>query len=486
MKKLVKKYTSLPIQIKATFWFLVCSFLQKGISVITTPIFTRLLSTAEYGQFSVFNSWLSIITVFVTFNIYLGMYTRGLVRYEDDRKVYSSTMQCLCLTLVTIWTVIYLIFHDTINRITSLTTVQMLAMLLMIWATAAFNFWAAEQRVLLKYKTLVVITVVVSLAKPLLGILLVINSEDKVTARVLSLAIVELLAYTWCFFVQVARGKKFFSKQYWKSTLALNIPLIPHYLSMTVLNAADKIMIERMVGESEAGIYSLAYSLSMIMTMLNSALMQTMEPWLYKKINCGRIKDISQLAYPAFILVAVANLALIAFAPEAIFIFAPKEYHNAIYVIPPIAMSVFFTFSYTFFAVFEFYYKKTQFIAIATTAGAILNIVLNYIFIGLFGSFAAGYTTLACYMLYAAGHYWFMKKICKEELNGIQPYNIWTYLKIAAAFMGLGFALLITYRNIWVRYGLILALCIVGFIKRRWITEQCRKILMTRKNQEAF
>ena len=43
MQKLVKKYTDLPIQVKASMWFFVCAFLQKGISFITTPIFTRLL-----------------------------------------------------------------------------------------------------------------------------------------------------------------------------------------------------------------------------------------------------------------------------------------------------------------------------------------------------------------------------------------------------------------------------------------------------------
>ena len=62
---LKSKYNLMPIQVKASFWFLICSFLQKGISVITTPIFTRLLTTSEYGQLNVFNSWLGIITIIV-------------------------------------------------------------------------------------------------------------------------------------------------------------------------------------------------------------------------------------------------------------------------------------------------------------------------------------------------------------------------------------------------------------------------------------
>ena len=51
--KIITKYRKCSVQVKASFWFLICAFFQRGISVITTPIFTRLLSTAEYGQYNV-------------------------------------------------------------------------------------------------------------------------------------------------------------------------------------------------------------------------------------------------------------------------------------------------------------------------------------------------------------------------------------------------------------------------------------------------
>ena len=111
MQKLVKKYTDLPIQVKASMWFFVCAFLQKGISFITTPIFTRLLSTSEYGQYNVYTSWMSVLIVIVTLNLYCGVYSRGLVKFEDERSSFTSALQGLTITLVLIWTAIYLIFH---------------------------------------------------------------------------------------------------------------------------------------------------------------------------------------------------------------------------------------------------------------------------------------------------------------------------------------------------------------------------------------
>lgn len=99
------------------------------------------------------------------------------------------------------------------------------------------------------------------------------------------------------------------------------------------------------------------------------------------------------------IIIALANVILIAFAPEVIAVFAPLEYHDAIWVIPPVAMSVYFMFAYGFFACFEFYYEKTTYISIATSVGAVVNVVLNYIFINIFGYYAARYTILLCYIL---------------------------------------------------------------------------------------
>ena len=154
----------MPVQIKAAFWFLICSFLQKGISMITTPIFTRIMSTSEYGKFGVFNSWYGIATIIVGLALYQGVHAQGLVKYDKERAVFSSSLLGLITTLVTVWTIIYVIFHNFWNTLFSLTTVQMLCMLTMIWTTAVFSFWANEQRVVFSYRTLVIVTIIVSLA----------------------------------------------------------------------------------------------------------------------------------------------------------------------------------------------------------------------------------------------------------------------------------------------------------------------------------
>ena len=474
---ILKKYRGFPIAVKASMWFLICSFMQKAISIITTPVFTRLMSTAEYGRFNVFTAWQGIITIFVSLNLSWGVYNQGLVKYEPDRKVFSSSMQGLTLLLISAWTIIYLLTRSFWNSLLSLNTVQILAMFIIIWTTACFEFWSSEQRVDLKYMKLVKITLIASIFAPVSGIALVMLSQDKATARIMSLAITGMVVYTGLFIKQIREGKKLYSKKYWSHALAFNIPLIPHYLSQTVLNSADRIMIERMVSAETAGIYSLAYSIALIMTLFNTALMQTISPWIYKKIRDEEVEDISKIAYPALIFIAIVSILLIAFAPEIVTMFAPESYIDAIWVIPPIAMSVYFMFAYDLFAKFEFYYEKTKLISFATVMGAFLNIVLNYFFIGKFGYYAAGYTTLVCYIIYAIFHYIFMRKVCSEQSDGKQPYKNIVLIKITIVFMLFGFMFLVLYNLSILRYIIILLFSLFLFVKRKKVMLEVVKLI---------
>lgn len=49
--KILKKYKSLPVQVRTSFWFLICAFLQKGISVIMSNMNSRM--DTLFHEFSV-------------------------------------------------------------------------------------------------------------------------------------------------------------------------------------------------------------------------------------------------------------------------------------------------------------------------------------------------------------------------------------------------------------------------------------------------
>lgn len=478
--KLVDKYKNLPIMVKASFWFFFASFLQNGISVLTTPIFTRLLSTSEYGEYSVFNSWMDIFSVFISLKMYAGVFSSSIIKFEDNRQRYTAAVQGLSLTLTIIWTIFYTFNRKTINTILSLSSAEIYAMIVMIWTTSVFSFWSVEQRVDNKYINLVIVTILISILKPAVGIILVLNSNNKVTARIIGLAVVQFIVYITFFIKDIYRGKVFFDKNYWCYMLKFCIPLIPHYISSTIMNSSDRIMIKNMIGNSEAGIYGLAYSICMVMLIFNNALIQTLEPWIVKKIKNNEHDDIGKVVYIALAIVALADIVFILIAPEAVRIFSPDSYYDGRWVVPPVTMSVYFQFLYSTFALFQFYYEKKILISIASFIGAALNIVLNYIFIPLFGYYAAGYTTLICIAFYAGAHYLLMNRVCKKEY-GRNVFNNRYILFFTLVFVTIGFLLIMTYYNDYIRYAIIAILIIMICIFRRRIFTFLRILTEVRK-----
>lgn len=485
VKKTINTYKSLSKPVKASFWFMICGFLQRGVSVLTTPIFTRLLSVEQYGIYNVFNSWLEVITVFVTLKLAAGVYTQGLVKFDKDQDVYSSSLLGLATTSTLIWFIIYLSFHTWFNNKLGLSTLLMITMFAMMISTVGYNFWSAKERVDYKYEKLVLISLLVTFLKPTLGIIAVLHTETyKAEARIIAIALVEVVVYTGLYVSMMKRGRVFFHKRYWKYALAFNLPLIPHYLSQNILNHSDRIMINAIVGMGAAGIYSLAYNLSSIMTIFNTSINNSLAPWIYRCIKKDQIERIGGISYILLVFIAAINLVLIALAPEAVYLFAPKSYGEAIWVIPPVTMAVYYKFTYCLFADFEFYFEKTKTVMIASMVGAVLNVVLNAMFIPTFGYIAAAYTTLVCYMVYSIMHFIFMKRVCKKYNDGIQPYKTSKVLLISVVFTIIGFILMALYDHRIIRYLFVLLVLFISYLKRDYCIDSLNAIRSGRKNNQ--
>ena len=75
----LKRRVKLSKEVKSSLSYTVCSIVQKVLSIITTPLFSRLLTVEQYGQLSVYNSWAAILTIFITLNLSYGSFNRAMV-----------------------------------------------------------------------------------------------------------------------------------------------------------------------------------------------------------------------------------------------------------------------------------------------------------------------------------------------------------------------------------------------------------------------
>ena len=226
-------------------------------------------------------------------------------------------------------------------------------------------------------------------------------------------------------------------------------------------------MIDEMCGRADAGIYSLAYQLAVVVQIVTNAIHASFMPWCFQKLESGDGKSIGKRAFQIEMLIGIICTLFSLFAPELILILGGHKYYSAIYIVPPVSMSVLFVTIYSFFGNIEFYFEKTKFVMIASCAVAALNIILNWVFIKIYGFIAAGYTTLVCYVVYSIVHYIFMVNICKN--NGIEnPFpgiKMWTF-GLVMAFVSVGISFV--YSFTLVRYIVIAIISVIGitFFKR--------------------
>ena len=289
-------------------------------------------------------------------------------------------------------------------------------------------------------------------------------------ARVLSVVLVEVAFGGVVMAYQYFKGRTFYYADYWKYGIRLAIRMLPHYLAGMILNQGDRVMIDRMVGRSEVALYGVAYSVGMLAQIFVSAVNSAITPWLYAKVGSHRTDEIKKTSTFLVIAIAAVAMLLMLVSPEAIYLFGSSKYADAVYVIPPVAASVYFIFLYSLLSFPQFYFERTAFLMQASLIAAAANIVLNYIFIGMFGYVAAGYTTLFCYIVYAIGHYVVSRRVLRLENEGTNSIVNTQAVVLVSAILIL-FTIVVNfvlgYR--FVRYGMLLLLMIVGIVNRKKI-----------------
>lgn len=138
------------------------------------------------------------------------------------------------------------------------------------------------------------------------------------------------------------------------------MPLLAYYLSQVIFNQSDRIMISHYCGKGKAAIYGVAYTLAMILTFVLNAINNSYVPWFYKKIKEGKEEENTKIATGISILMALMIICVVIAAPEIILIMSGKQYSEAVWIIPPVAMSLLLLFYSQLFINVQFYYEQKK------------------------------------------------------------------------------------------------------------------------------
>lgn len=465
-------YAKLSVPAKAAIVYLIVLILQKSLAFITTPIFSKLLTVNEYGEVSVFFSWQELIGIVAMFCLQGGVFNNGMVDFPEDRDKYTFSMLVLSNVLTIITAVVFLPINMWQGNILGLDTVLVALMFMYFIFQPALGFWTTKQRYEYKYKLSSVITLLYCFAAPIVSILfIVIFDRDPVHERLFGYVGTLILIYI-PFYIYLGYKANFkVDTSYFAYALKFNIFLIPHYFSMYVLNSSDRIMIKSLQGPREAGLYSMAYTISALIAAITISIQQALSPYIYERCKENEYKKIREITNTVVILILAITVIVVVIGPEVLLLLSTNDYSEAIYVIPSIVIGVFFQSLYSIYASIVFYHKKTKYVMVGSILSSIINIVLNYMLIPKFGYIAAGYTTLFSYALQACIDIWAVKRVVGNE-----PYNLRLILKTSV--FAISFAVVCPmFYDMWVvRYILLATFIVIVFLKRKRIIEVIKVI----------
>lgn len=452
--------------LNASILYLIGNIFTKAIAFLTIPVFTRLLTVSEYGIVNTYTSWVTIVMVLMT----LSLFDSLRIAFADYREDFDSYCASI-LRLGGVFLIGAMILADiVICLIPSLRSIAWMIFCCMLQAYGIFAISTMSNKYMLefRYHKRAVYLIFPNAICALVAVsLMLISQENQMELRIVSYALVNL-AFAFIALWVTRRSKT--NIKYWSFAIRYSLPLVFHGLSLVILSSSDRIMITTLVGAEQSGIYSLVYNLGQVATAVVTALEGIWLPWFIRKLKTDQTQDINNKAAYLIENVSVLMILLMLLAPEVLQIIASEEYWTGKSMIFPIALSCFVIFLYDLAINIELQNKATKQIAVTTLTAAILNVVLNLIFIPFFGAVAAAYTTLISYLCSMLMHYHNARKICP----GILPYK--KYLKYYVLVI-----LASVFCRIFMDHALLrwitatITICVYGYVmirKKRLITFQ--------------
>jgi len=477
VRKARTKYREGPPAVKAAVAFTISNFVLRGISFITTPVFTRLMSQSQYGVVSLYNSWQTILEVFALLGLTsAGVFQVGLNDYRDLREQYMSSILLLCnLSTILVFAVLFggkMLLGEKFLLPTSL----LLLMFLTFLFSPAQIFWVTRQRYEYRYKLATAITIGSAVFTQFISVLCVMKAPENnaAEAKLWSSGLAAMVFYIPIYFYIFVSGKTGCRGKIWKQTLIFAVPLLPHYLAQHVMAGADRIMIADLFSQEAAAVYAVVSAVSLIASFVWNAINASLTPFVFERMNQKEYQRIDRVVTELIAVYAVMCCGVALVAPEVLAILAPPDYQYGVYAVPPIAGVAFLSAFYNIYATIEFYHKKPTSIAAATIVSCVVNIVLNALFIPHFGFLAAAYTTLISNMVLIFMHYAGYRRCQKVRVYHDRKFVvIGVFTMIACEICNF------LYVNAVVRYSVAAVLAMVCAWKRKWILEKFKTIRKT-------
>jgi O-antigen/teichoic acid export membrane protein len=433
-----RKTIALKVPAKATVWYIGSSAAARLIGAMSSPIFTRLLSAEEFGIFSLYSSWVGVLSVLVTLEITGNVIYRGFQEHEDKKEEFASAALGLLGTLFVGFCTLYFAFYSFIQDFIELSLGISIFMMLEIFGAAVISLYLAKAKFEYKYKSVSVLNVISAVAIPFFAVLLILLTKIRAEARIYTSSLVTLAIAVPIVFILVKRADKLYSREIWGYLLKRSIPLLPHYLAAALILRAAEISIGKNHGTAALGQYSIAMSVGMILTIVTGGILSALAPWMIRKIRDGAIGKIREFLLLITRALGLLALLVLAAAPELLSFLAADGFRSALPSVYPLEIAAIFSFLSGAVMSASTYFKKGGLSSLASVGTAAVSVLFAFLLLPRIDYRWAGVFALICYLLMTLFASFIFKRLSGEfpiDLKKTALIFIFTVVYAAILYM---------------------------------------------------
>lgn len=386
------------------------NILNAGIPFLLMPILTNYLTTTEYGRLDIFTTTMSFLIPLVGLNFYAG-----ITVFYHDKKInnakYVGTSLSITLLmgvgLLLITGMVYLLLPHLFFKY-YLPFIVLFALFKVISETIS-TYWLLSESIFF----FGLFKVSRTLLELLLSILFVVVFLWGLNGRILAMGIVALGAslLSVIVFIKKHQVRLRIDKKLLKIGLAYSVPLIFHSIGGYILNISDRYFIDGMVSTSELGIYSAAYQVGMSFYVLQISFNQAWVPYFMRTINNENFNKLKMVKYTyLYAVLSVIIFFLIWLLVPVFYYFIGDEFQSGQSIVVWVLLGFLFNGFYYMVVNYLFYLKKTNIIATTTIIVGIINLVLNYFLIPIYGIKGAAISTAISFFISFVFFWWISNK----------------------------------------------------------------------------
>nr|WP_314839275.1 oligosaccharide flippase family protein [uncultured Flavobacterium sp.] len=403
------------------------NIVNKAIPFILLPVIVRLLSTEDFGLYSLFITVESLLIPIVSLNLHAALSSHY---YSDDFLLseYLSTMIFSLLGISIVFFIVVLVLPDFVINLLGLPFYFL--QLAVISATITGLIGMVSNLFRLQRRPWIYGAFSISQSLFLflcIYIFCIINPTFNMIVNGRIFYVVMLFITS----IILLKNKKYlilkFRNDFFKRALKFSLPTLVYSLSAFVFLSSDRFFIKYFLGIKSVGYYSAIFQLSSIISILGMSINAAWMPWLFENL---KKKDyytnvfIVKLSYGLiFTFLIIGFLSCLVF-PFFASLILPYTFHKYIYISTPIIIGFVFEGIYLIVSPYLFFVGKTKYNGFIGIIIACLNITLNIILIPYLGILGAAIATCCSWILLAITFFIFSSRVYPMPWLYFLPKNI--------------------------------------------------------------